>query len=83
MDLHHDRRAPQSILGFQLSPQRLVGHILQVEVERRDDVEAVHRVLVVPARHPAVKAARDTLAQGFAVAARQLLAVGLLDAPLS
>lgn len=55
MDLHHDRRAPQSILGFQLSPQRLVGHILQVEVERRDDVEAVHRVLVVPARHPAVK----------------------------
>ncbi len=79
-DLHDDGRAPDGVLGLQLAAQRLVGHVLQLEVERRHHVEAVLGVLLPAPRHAAVEAPRDALPQRLAVAARELLAVDRLDA---
>ena len=83
MDLHDDRRAPDGVLGFELAPQRLVGDVLQVQIERGHHVVAVFGVLVAAARDAAVEASGDALPQGFAVAARKLFAVGLLEAVIS
>ena len=80
MDLHDDRRAPDGVLLFELLAEGLVGHVLQIDVERRHHVVSVDGILVVTARHAAVEAARDTLPQGLSVPPGQLLAIGLLDA---
>ena len=83
LHLHDDGRAPDGVLGFQLAPQRLVGHVLQVEVECRHDVVSVHRVFMPGSRHAAVEAPGDTLPQRLAVPSREFLAVGLLDAVIA
>ena len=63
LHLHDDGRAPDGVLGFQLAPQRFVGHVLQVEVECRHDVVPVHRVFMPGSRHAAVEAPGDALPQ--------------------
>ena len=77
MDLHDDRRAPDGVLGFELAPQRLVGDVLQVQIERGHHVVAVYRGPRGRRPRRGRRSLWRCVPQGFAVAARKLFAVGL------
>ena len=79
-DLHHDRGAPDGVLGFELFAQVTVRHVLHIEIERRDHVQSIDRVDVVAVHDAAVKTPGDALARGPTVAAGQLFAIDGLDA---
>ena len=66
-NLHQDRRPPIGLHRFELLSQRFLGHVLDIDVERRHHVDTVHRIDVhlVGNRNP--ERSRNTLHQHVSV----------------
>ena len=81
--LHHHRRAPDGLLRRKLTPQSLIGYVLDVGIERGHDIHAILGVDILAAVHDAREARRYALADHTSVAPFQLLAVDRLDTVIS
>ena len=66
-DLHQDRRAPIGLHGDQLVAQRFLGHVLNIDVERRHHVDSVHGIDVHLVGHGYAETARNALHHHAAV----------------
>ena len=82
-NLHQHGRTPVGITQLQLFAQRVFGHVLHVDIERRHHVDPVHRRHAQRVGHRNLETARNALHQHIAVGPAQHAVERSLDAPFS